>query len=485
MLKTALSVLVVLQFCEVLIAAPNFLVIYSDDQQFRALGANGNAQISTPILDHFAAGGVRFTQARAALPVCSPSRAALLTGQYASANGVANLSGAINASSPSLAKHLQLAGYRTAVTGKWHVKNTPKSMGFDSWAIFHSNGDYYRRTFDVDGKKIKLPKQDNRAALHIDAYSAKCAVQFIRDVSKIGEPFFLWHNTQTPHMDGRRQWNARPNSITRYASRNVPLPDNWDDPLVGKPNLYKSLRNRTLARSEYGYADAAKIREHTKRYYAVVTEMDAMLDPVLQAIDDPNGDGDRSDSLASNTYIVFMSDNGWLMGDHGMTSKALPFDASTRVPLIIAGPGVDRDRIDSRQVLNIDVAPTVLELAGIPKPIAMHGKSVATLLGDRGQGPGVRNTSVVEIPSRTFAGNQPMLAAYDGRWELICNYRQVNDVHPSFVELYDLNNDPWELNNLAIEDSNAEQRDVLEAAIANHRRDILSSVDGTTSGAME
>ena len=463
----------------------NVVVVYTDDQQFRALAANGAPGVSTPILDALASRGVRFTQARAALPVCSPSRATLLTGQYASANGVANLNGKISPSSPILSRLLRDAGYSTCVTGKWHVQNSPSSLGFDRWAIFHSNGDYYKRRFDIDGARVSLPREGSPEAEHVDFFSGKIAAEFVRSASVGGKPFFLWHNTQTPHLDGRHRWNAKSESVTALADADIALPGNWDDTLRDKPRYYAAARNRVRAFEEYGYEDPEMIREHTRDYYAVTRDMDQSLGALFAALEDPNGDGDSSDSLNDSTYVIMMSDNGWLMGDHGMTSKAFPFDASARVPLLVSGPGVDAGRVDARQVMNLDIAPTILEIAGVTPPAEMHGRSLLRLLHSAPSPPGVRDVSVVELPVRTFAGNHPILAAYDGRWELLQNYEHGFSRAPTFSELYDLSADPWELENLADAPQASSAMRKLQNAIDRHLAEVVGVAHVSTARFVE
>jgi len=410
---------------------PNFIVIYTDDQQRDAYGAYGNDQIRTPHLDTLAEQSIRFTEAHTVLSLCSPARAALLTGRYNSANGVDRLHARLNEGERSFANYFKEAGYQTAVCGKWHLPNKPESLGFDFSCTFYANGSYYNRKVNDNGI-IKRPAE------HIDSYCAKRSVDYLQEAVKKDRPFVLFHNTQTPHMDGRRIWNATNKTLAAYNTDDMPLPETWDDDLTGKPPYLTNVRNRIVAQTEYGYGDPEKIQQHAKACYAVVTEMDNALGIVFDEID-------RLE-LSENTYIIFMSDNGWLLGDHGMTSKVLCYQPSTRVPLTIAGPGIKSGQTTDRIALNIDIAPTLLQLAGLDIPDNMHGRSLAPLL--HGEETDWRDHFIYECLGG-YGGSKPMLAAISHDYKLLYTYDDDQSDTPSFVEFYDLKKDPGELINLA------------------------------------
>ena len=410
-------------------------------------------------MDQIASNGVRFTQARAALPVCSPSRAVILTGQYNNTNGVEDLGQNINTASPKLGIELQNAGYTTGVTGKWHLgaASTETAMGFDYYATFDSNGSYYNRNYDVNGTIVDLPAQSEPGAIHIDAYAAERASDFIDQANTQEKPFFLWHNTQTPHLNGSLQWNALQENLDKYSATDFydssngvdNLPGNWNDNLENKPPYYESIRNYVKAQQDYGYGNPNTLAQHTSEYYAVISELDDMLTPLMDKLNNTADPRNPGQMLVDNTYVIFMADNGWLMGDHAMTSKSLPYDQSARVPFMVMGPSVDAGRVDNRQVSNVDIAPTILEIAGAPVPGSIQGHSLFNLLSDNGAGQGVRDTGIVEIWDSTFAGNKPLLAGYDGRYEVFYTYDSTQNELPAYVEIYDIQADPWELNNLA------------------------------------
>jgi arylsulfatase A-like enzyme len=383
-------------------------------------------------MDSLAARGVRFEKAFVTLSICSPSRAACLTGRYGSANGVTSVPGTLNKDERTICHYLKDAGYRTGMVGKWHLGNSPAECGFDSAEFFRANGTYYNRKILRNGKKTT-------AQGYIEDYNAEKAIEFLEEGSP---PFMLWLCTQVPHMDHTFDWPARKETLARYDLSEMPVPETWRDDLKGKPAYLAQERNRKQA-LRYGYDKKENIRRHFQRYYAAITEMDAALGRVLQAVDRLG--------LRDSTYILFMGDNGWFMGEHGLTSKVLPYEESIRVPMIIAGPGITRG-VDSNLVLNIDMAPTILELAQVEVPENVHGTSLAPLLGNTATE--WRQSFLYEAP-RSSLGSRPLSALRTHRYKFVqtCDVDEPQRV--VFEELYDLKQDPKEMNNVVDEPSYA------------------------------
>ncbi len=428
-------------------AKPNIIFLFTDDQRYDAIGGV-DPTITTPNLDRLAARGTRYANAFVTLSICSPSRAAVMTGQYGSVNGVTTLGRRIAEDSPLLPELLRDAGYRTAMYGKWHLGNKPTEIGFDEANYFHSNGTFYGRKAIVDGKPVTVPG-------YIDEAVADWSVAFIKRAHTDGEPFFLWHCTQVPHMDHTFDWPARQTYLDMYDVAKMPLPDTWQDDLTGRPPYLKTARSRTRA-LEYGYDDPAKIRRHIQRYRAAVTQMDATLGRVIDTIDQLG--------LSNNTWFVFMGDNGWQIAEHGFTSKVLAYEESIRVPMIVAGPGAT-PKVDERLALNIDLPATVLDIAGIEIPDTMHGRSLRTPLTD------CRETFIYEAPTPVL-GTHPVMAVRDARWKLIRTYNPKNPREVAFTELYDLQTDPNEMRNLADEPAQADRIARMARRIAEHKHAI-------------
>ncbi len=437
---------------------PNVLVILTDDQRFDAVGANGNPHIRTPNLDRLAARSVRFTNASVVMSLCSPSRAAILTGRYGSSNGVTSLGAALRAGETTFAQHLKSAGYHTGLVGKWHIAGNPEAFGFDVSCFFRSNGTYFGREVWDGGKSV-------RPIQHVDDYCLERSIAFLESAAGRPEPFLLFHGTQLPHMDNRNAWPSPDEFRALYDPEKLPVPSTIKGDLAGKPPYLAGVRNRTQA-DKYGYVDPAVVRRHTRDYYAVVSHMDSMVGRLLDTLDRLR--------LRENTWIIFMSDNGWLLGEHRMTSKVLAYTDSVRVPLMIAGPGL-KARTEAAVALNIDVAPTILDLAALPASPAIHGRSLVPLLRDAGSP--WRAAFVYECLD-SYGGTHPMLAAMTAEWSLIQTWETRADVGPTaspFVELYRRQTDRAEQYNVASEPANGAIRAQLQREIQRHLDQMASA----------
>lgn len=380
-------------------------------------------------MDSLALRGVRFANAFVTLSICSPSRAACLTGRYGSANGVTSLGGHLGKDEKTFVHHLKEHGYKTGLVGKWHLSNSPEWCGFDSVSFFESNGPYFNRKVTENGKK-------RIARGFIEDYNAERAIRFIENTSKSEVPFVLWLCNQVPHMNNKYDWDARPETLAMYNETDIPVHQTWQDNLDGKPPYLKDSRNRKQA-LRYGYDKKRNIQKHFKRYYAAITDLDVALGQVLKSMDRLG--------LRDNTYIIFMGDNGWFLGEHGFTSKVLPYEESIRVPLIIAGPGI-AGRTDHHLVLNIDLAPTILDLARLPIPEKLHGRSLVCLW--KNNNPQWRRSFLYEAP-QSVLGSWPLFALRTERWKFVRTYDVNEPSRLVFEELYDLANDPGEMKNLS------------------------------------
>ena len=433
------------------LSKPNIVIIFTDDQQYDSYGANGRSNVQTPVLDRLAKRGVRFTNAHAALSLCSPSRAAVLTGRYGSANGVQKLGAKLREGEIAFAQDLKHSGYTTLFSGKWHLKNTPRDLGFDRVCSFRGNGTYFGRKVNDEGRQLK-PEE------HIDLYCARKSAEMIKDAAEQDKPFVLFHCTQLPHMDGKLSWPAAKKFTDLYNVKDMPLPTNWNDSLKGKPDYLKEVRNRSQAKV-YGYDKPENIRKHAKDYYAVVSEMDSFLGLVMKSL--------KENGVEDNTYVIYMSDNGWMLGDHGMTSKVLPFTTSTRVPLVIAGPGIAQGVCDT-PALNLDLTATIYDLAGVKPTAKLHGRSLLPMV--KGDDP---KRTIIHECLGGYGGNDPFLAAINGRWLYIQTLSETDHGRITFEELYDKDKDPDEMNNLLASEEHLAILKTLKAEIEQHRTNVL------------
>lgn len=407
---------------------PNILFIFTDDQRWDAMSCTGNEEIHTPNIDSIAARGTRFSNAFVTLSICSPSRAAALTGRYNSENGVTVVGkGTMNPGEVTFAHLLKQAGYRTGVTGKWHLGNTPADCGFDFSSTCFSNGTWYGRKFKrSDGTEVV-------AQGFVDDFVADESIRFVKEATEKKEPFVLWMCTQVPHMDNRHTWPPSEDYLSHYQTDEMPLAETWQDDLRGKPDYLKTSRSRTQALS-YGYDNPEAIREHNREYYASVEQVDTSIGRVLAELDRLN--------LRDNTWIFFMGDNGWMMGEHGFTSKVLPYEESIRVPMLVAGPKTEPGLVDEL-VLGIDLTASILQVAGIDRPANMHGRSVIGLVDGKDISDW-RKDFLYEAPSPQL-GSQPLWAVRNERWK----YIETKTPDGPYQELYNLEDDPLETTNLA------------------------------------
>ncbi|MFC1806021.1 sulfatase-like hydrolase/transferase [Planctomycetota bacterium] len=432
---------------------PNLILILTDDQRFDALGAV-NPLVETPTMDALARRGVLFRNAFVATSICSPSRACCLTGRYGTANGVPGLGMSLKRSEVTFAHLLKKAGYQTGYVGKWHLKRPkPRGAGFDDVTFFESNGPHHNRKVNEHGRS-KVAKG------YIEDYLADRSVAFIEQAVRVGRPFVLHHATQIPHMDHRFSWPAGPETLARYPLDKMPVPKSWRDDLSGKPPYLKKGRSYTRAQQTYGYGDPDAIRRHWQAYLASVTEMDRPLGRIVAALDRLG--------IRDDTWIILMGDNGWLMGEHGFTSKVLPYEGSIRVPFIVSGPGLKGETRDEL-ILNADVAPTFLDLAGLPIPDAMHGRSLMPLL--RGEKVDWRQGILYEAPKPEL-GSWPLYAVRTDRWKYIQTYDITDASKLVFEELYDLQKDPGEMQNLAGKLEHEATQERLKADLARLRAAI-------------
>lgn len=433
---------------------PNIVFILTDDHRWDSYCAAESSRLNTPNLDRIAERGTRFTNAFVTLAICSPSRAACLTGRYGSANGVTTVGNTrLREGERTFAHDLADAGYATGVTGKWHLKTTPKECGFQFASTCWSNGTWYDRKFLVEGNRKVMPG-------FVDDVAADESIRFIRQAAKVKKPFALWMCTQVPHMDHRFKWPAQKMYLERHVEAEMPLPQTWNDDLSGKPEYLKTSRSRSRALA-YGYDQPENIRRHVRDYRASVEQMDASVGRVLAEIRDRGLDG--------NTWVIFMGDNGWFLGEHGFTSKVLPYEESMRVPMAICGPGT-KPLVSDELVLNIDLTATIYELAGLPVPAIQHGQSLLPIV--QGATPGDwRSSFLYEAPTEQL-GSRPLWAVRDARWKYVETHLEDQKM---FRELYDLKTDAVELKNVVDDDANSEVVRKLSEEMFAHREAITVS----------
>ncbi|MGH8021580.1 MAG: sulfatase-like hydrolase/transferase [Opitutaceae bacterium] len=420
---------------------PNFVVIYIDDQRADALGFV-NPRVQTPNLTRLAGQGLYFPQAFTVSALCSPSRAQLLTGRYGSQNGVTELASrtsaagqdtSVNAGEPLVFLTLKNAGYRAGLVGKWHIENTPGECGFEYQRWFYGNGDYFDVPFLTEAGD-EIPTFG-----HVEAANVRFGIEFIKEASAAEAPFALFFNTRAPHMNSAFAWSVEDATREKHPLEIFSPPGSWSDDLSGKPAYLKSGRNRMQA-LHYGYEHAYDLGRHQQGYYSAVSELDAHLGSLFEEM--------KRLGLMDDTYIILMGDNGWMLGEHRFTSKVLAYEESIRVPLVLAGPGI-KPGVSHQLALNIDIAPTLLEWAGLAADPKMYGKSLAAIASSSGAPP-IRDAFLYEMPPAAETARNPFIRAIrSSRYKFIRTYDATGTRPAGEDELYDLAIDPEEESNLA------------------------------------
>ncbi|QNN25404.1 sulfatase [Planctomycetales bacterium ZRK34] len=431
---------------------PNILFILSDDHATAAMGCYGGplaALDPTPRLDRLARQGVRLTSVFCTNSICTPSRASILTGQYSHRNGVYKLNDPLDPDKPHVGHALQAAGYTTAIIGKWHLTTRPR--GFDHWQVLHRQGQYFNPLLtSADGKqRHKGFSADVMTNQAIDWLDQK------RDKRK---PFCLMLHYKTVHSP----FDFPKRNAKLYGDVQIPEP----------PSLYEDLSHRSPGSRDYGNTVAntmapnmvrrkhwqppkplKQMTEHDvtrlgyqafmKRYLRGVKTLDENIGRLLDHLDQAG--------LADNTIVIYTSDQGYLLGEHGYIDKRWIFEPSLRMPMLIRAPGlIQPGTVCDDIVLNIDFAPLLLDCAGVQAPPRMQGRSF-------------RENLIGQTPDDWRKGmyyrywmheKRPAHYGYrTGRYKLIFFYGlglDITDTPPTTPgwELYDLQKDPRELHNV-------------------------------------
>jgi arylsulfatase A-like enzyme len=435
---------------------PNIVFIMTDDQQQAAMSAYGNTILKTPHMDRIAAGGIRFEQAFVTNSLCAPSRVSFLTGLYSHKHGVfTNGDGpqfynGPGVRHPTFVDHLREAGYHTGLVGKWHLKSLP--TGFDQWVIFPWQGEYHDPDMIAAGIPLKMRG-------HADDVVGDQAIEFVRR-RPANRPFCLLYQFKSPH----RFWQPAERFKDAFANVEIPIPPAFEQEHSEYGEMSLADMPDYRDRMPTGLSAAERKRRNlqfmVKDYYRVLLSVDENVGRVLDFLD--------REKLTADTIVVYTSDNGFFLGEHGLFDKRLMYEPSIRVPLAVRYPRrLQPGRVDrEHMVLNVDVAPTLLQLAGVPVPLGLHGRSLVPLLD--GADVAWRDAFLYEYFEYP-AGHciRKHRGIRTARWKLLHFFEQ-----PERWELYDLQADPHEKVNLA---SVRKHRDVmasLRARLAELRREL-------------
>jgi N-acetylglucosamine-6-sulfatase len=440
---------------------PNVVLVITDDQRWDALSCQGSPHLKTPNIDRLAAEGARFKNAFCTTSLCSPSRACMLSGLYAHAHKVLNNFTEFPAGLDSFPKRLQAAGYTTAYIGKWHMgeDNDEPRAGFDFWASHKGQGKYWGTEFNVNGRRagttnyythevtdMALGFISNSVARNINSFVPPRGTGWL--LAPKDRPFCLVLGHKAPHsfyFPEPKYSNTFDAVKIEYPATAFRLDDKpeWLKQRISTWHgiygpLFEWRKNFPDSRPE-AVKDFAAM---TRAYWGTIQSVDDSVGRLYAAL--------RALGQLDNTLFIFTSDNGLLNGEHGMVDKRTMHEASIRVPLVVRFPPLvpaESPRVIDRQVLNIDMAPTILDVCGAKALKGIHGKSWKPLLA--GQSRGWRDAWFYEYNyEKQFPYTPNVRGVRTDDWKFV--HYPPGDGGPDRhkAELYDLKNDPDETRNL-------------------------------------
>jgi arylsulfatase A-like enzyme len=440
---------------------PNIIFIMSDDHAAHAISAYGSRVNSTPNIDRIAREGTRFDNVFATNSICTPSRASILTGQYSHRNGVPVFN-RFDSSRQTVARLLQAGGYYTGMIGKWHLGSDP--AGFDRWEILPGQGAY------VDPVFYTATGETTYTGRYVTDVIADLAIDFIRS-RPAGKPFFLMMHHKAPH----RPWEPDEAHRKQFEGRWIPEPPTLWDTYVTRTDALRENQQRVFAdltrrdlklQPPAGLAGPElqkwlstkpdevsvevggkvvmlagetlsrwKYQRYMQDYLATVQSVDDSVGRLLDVLD--------ATGLAKNTMVIYTSDQGFFLGDHGLYDKRFMYEESLRMPFLVRWPaGITAGTVSRAMALNVDFAPTFLEAAGLPVPSDMQGRSLVAILN--GQSPSDWQTSMYYRYYHD-PGDHNTRAHYGVR---TVTHKLISFWKSGQWELFDLAKDPQELHNL-------------------------------------
>ena len=467
--------------------APNIVFIFSDDHAYQAISAYGEGRrlLETPHLDRLAKSGMRFDRALVPNSICGPSRAVVLTGKYNHLNGFVNNSNSrFDGSQVTFPKILRQAGYQTAVIGKWHLVSDP--TGFDFWHILPGQGLYYNPPMIRMGEQVKMEGYTTDIITDL-------SLDWLRQRDK-SRPFLLMSQHKAPHRewapalrhlgaDGDRVYPEPDTLFDDYANRGIAVRDqdmslektftDRDAKFDPPPNMtpeqrkvwdaYYEPRNARFRAANLQGKDLVRWRyqRYMHDYTATVRAVDESVGRLLDYLE--------KEGLAENTIVVYSSDQGFFLGEHGWFDKRWIFEESLRTPLLVRWPGVSRPGGVSKDLVStLDFAQTFLDAAGLPAPGEMQGRSLRPILA--GNRPADWRTAFYyqyfewPTPHRV----RPHYGVVTDRYKLVHFFGTADD----YWELYDTEKDPRELRNVLTDPAYAAARKQLEGQLAQLRTEL-------------
>ena len=436
----------------------NVIFILSDDHRFDFMGFTGKVPwLKTPNMDRLAKEGAYFRNTFVTTSLCSPSRASILTGLYSHTHTVVDNQAPDPPNLIFFPQYLRKVGYQTSFFGKWHMggdSDDPRP-GFDHWESFKGQGQYYNPTLNINGKQVAY-----KDSTYITDLLTDHALDWLtkRDADK---PFFLYLSHKAVHAE----FNPARRHAGTYKNEPLTLPPSFrtsDSQVTGKraTNLsidqeatrktpysgeeyygkgrtpdWQKMQRESWHGVDYMYHGRIDFADFYKRYCETLLGVDESIGALLSFLD--------KEGLAESTLVIYMGDNGFSFGEHGLIDKRHFYEESAKVPFLIRCPEIFKgNQTMEAMIQNIDVAPTILEVAGVQKPAQMHGKSIIPLLEEGGAA--WRDKVFYEYYwEYDFPQTPTMHGVRTNRYKLI-RYHGIWDTN----EFYDLQEDPNEMNNL-------------------------------------
>lgn len=425
---------------------PNILFLMSDDHTSQAVSAYGGMLADvcpTPNIDRIAKEGMLFRDCFVTNSICTPSRAAIFTGKYAHKNGVYKFT-ALDQSQPTLPKYMQMAGYSTCLIGKYHLHSNP--VGLDYFSILPGQGDYYNPEFIQKGDEHPSGWVDRGKRTIYKGHSsdtiADQALDYLKNKRPKNKPFMLFCQFKAPHdtWEFAERYRAFLNDVE------IPEPPNLFDDYEGRSDmLRKQLQyigsewgNHTNFRKETRHLEGKAKKKmqyqlYMKKYLRCVKGVDDNVGRILDYLDQTG--------LAENTIVMYTSDQGFYLGEHGLYDKRIMYEEALRMPFLVRWPQkIKPGTTSDGMILNVDFAPTIMTAVGLQTPLDMQGRSFLPLL--KGNMPSDWRKSMY-------------YRYYYSHFETESHYGVRTNQHKLIYfdrikqwELYDLENDPYEMNNI-------------------------------------
>ncbi|MBI2950053.1 MAG: sulfatase [Verrucomicrobia bacterium] len=468
---------------------PNILFIFSDDHAYQAISAYDSRLIQTPNLDRIAREGVRFNRCLVPNSICGPSRATILTGKYSHANGFYNNTNSrFDGAQTTFPKLLQKAGYQTAIVGKWHLVSNP--TGFDYWEILPGQGQYYNPPMIRNGERVKHEG-------YVTDIITDQALDWLKNKRDPSKPFLMMAQHKAPH----REWEPNLKYLNHDGDRKYPEPETLFDDYSGRGKAERE-QDMTIARTMTPRdlkltAPAALTPEQRKAWDAYYEPRNEEFRKAnlqgkdlirwkynrylhdylgcIRSVDESVGrllDYLKETGLDKNTLVVYSSDQGFYLGEHGWFDKRWIFEESLRTPLLVRWPGVTKPgSVNQDLVSNLDFGETFLEAAGVEIPSEMQGRSLAPIL--KGRTPADWRKSFYyhyyEHPAvHSVARHYGVITE---RYKLLHFYEPEFD----YWELFDLKSDPRELKSVYGAPEYAAAQKELEKELARLRAQLKVS----------